>query len=101
MITGLFGNETLLEGFLARIHGGQPGPVTAFAATVEYLRQEQQLGRVAAEVDPEAATELLFGACQYRALTTMIPAEGHPTDGLDDVGSLVDTFARALRPAPQ
>ncbi|WP_418958284.1 TetR/AcrR family transcriptional regulator [Streptomyces tritici] len=46
-------------------HGGGPDrPVAGFAA---YLRAEQELGRIAADADPEASAALLIGACFQEA----------------------------------
>ncbi|MYS23056.1 transcriptional regulator, TetR family [Streptomyces sp. DvalAA-14] len=46
-------------------HGG--GPDKAVSRFAAYLRAEQDLGRVAAAADPDAAASLLIGACFQQA----------------------------------
>ncbi|MGW3566548.1 TetR/AcrR family transcriptional regulator [Streptomyces sp. NPDC000941] len=46
-------------------HGG--GPDKAVAGFATYLRAEQDLGRIAADADPEASAALLIGACFQEA----------------------------------
>lgn len=97
LITGLFGQERLLHGFFADVHGVQ-GMQTVFAAVVEYVRDEQALRRASDDVDPVAMAELLFGACQLRALVALMgPAEGRVKAA--DLDTIVSALLRALQPA--
>jgi AcrR family transcriptional regulator len=97
LVTGLFGQERLLHGFFAGVHGVQ-GMQTVFAAVVEYVRDEQTLRRASDDVDPVAIAELLFGACQLRALVALMgPAEGRVKAA--DLDTIVGALLRALQPA--
>jgi AcrR family transcriptional regulator len=99
LVTGLFGQADLLGLFTKGISAGQVDPHAAFAATVEYVRAEQQLGRAADDVDPVAVAELLFGACLSRAFAAQMgPTADHEPDG--EIGAIVSVLVRALeRPA--
>lgn len=100
LVTGLIGQERLLHGFFAGVHD-QSGPQAAFSATVEYVRGEQVAGRASADVDAEAVGELLFGACQLRALVQHLqppnPAAAFAREAHPDAA--VAVLLRALRPA--
>lgn len=95
LVTGLLGRPDLFHGFFATIHADL-GPQATFTATVAYLRGEQALGRVAADVDPAAVTELMFGACQLRALLA-VAAAGTPTVTPADAGDLAAVVAALVR----
>ena len=96
LVTGLFGQADLLSRFMEAIHAGQVGPQAAFAATVEYVRAEQRLGRADHDVDPVAVGELLFGACMSRAVVAQLggTATGEPAAGID---AIVCVLIRALQ----
>ncbi|MEU4314430.1 TetR/AcrR family transcriptional regulator [Nocardia sp. NPDC024068] len=51
------------------------GPDKAVTAFAQYLRAEQELGRIAAGADPEAVASLLVGACFHEAFLSYY-AEG-------------------------
>ncbi|MFC4048479.1 TetR/AcrR family transcriptional regulator C-terminal domain-containing protein [Actinomadura syzygii] len=48
------------------------GPHQAEHAVAVYLRQEQEIGRVAADADPVGAARLLIGACLNYAFTLLL-----------------------------
>lgn len=101
MVSGLLGRPDLFHGFFATFHADL-GPQATFAETAAYLEGEQALGRVAAEVDVAAVTELMFGACQLRALMAVAVA-GTPAITVERAGDLdavVASLVRALRPTP-
>lgn len=50
----------------------QLGPHQAEQVVADYLRQEQELGRVAADVDLVGAARLLIGACLNYAFTVLL-----------------------------
>jgi hypothetical protein len=64
------------------------GPHEALAALADYLTAEQRLGRVDADVDPDAAARLLLGACYQHAVTEvmmgsdMVPPRDETADRL-------------------
>ena len=51
------------------------GPQRANEGVAAYLRAEQELGRVSADVDPDAAAALLLGACFQRAFLVRLMGE--------------------------
>lgn len=103
LVTGLFGRPEMFHALLTAIHD-EPGPQATFTATVDYLRAEQALGRVCEEVDARAVAEVVFGTCQYRALTGLISFahQGAPDPAplsQTDLTAVVAVLRRALRPA--
>lgn len=70
-------------------------PKTGNEGIAEYLRAEQRLGRVAADVDPDAATARMINACYQRAHMTRLSGANvllPPAAGFADV-----VVATALR----
>ncbi|PSL02194.1 TetR family transcriptional regulator [Haloactinopolyspora alba] len=92
MMAGLFAERSRLDEHVAGLRqtGGGPGaPNRQLAA---YLRAEQRLGRVHADVDAEAAAMLLFGACLHHALTAAFadePSAEHTITAERLVGTLL------------
>ncbi len=76
-------------------HGA--GPEQAVAVFAAYLRAERDLGRIAADADPEAAASLLIGACFQQAFLRYY-AEGPqaPAAPRSTARALARTLARAL-----
>lgn len=75
------------------------GPQRGNEAVAAYLRAEQRLGRVAADVDPDAAAALLLGACYQRAFLTRLmgeEAQAVPADRF--AGAVVAAILRGLAP---
>ena len=102
LVASVFGQARAFHDLVTAMHS-DPGPLQPFLATVEYLRAEQALGRVAPDADPNAAVELLFGACQLRAFVVALQPLGvaSPTGGANatqDLTAVVATLARSLRP---
>ncbi|WP_370414383.1 TetR/AcrR family transcriptional regulator [Streptomyces fradiae] len=65
------------------------GPHMPIEGLAEYLRAEQQHGRIAADADPLAAASLLLGACVHRAFAWEMTPGGKPPQDLD-------AFARSI-----
>jgi hypothetical protein len=77
----------LREGLRSRDMGPQSAPRHVAA----YLEEERRLGRIAADVDCDAAAQLLIGTCLNYAFTKMV---------VDDVparGPFVERAVRGLR----
>jgi AcrR family transcriptional regulator len=79
-----------------------PGPVSMVA---EYIRAEQDLGRIRGDVDATEAAAVVvsvpFAAGMQRALTAHMPAPGDfppPADFPVPAGSALDILARGLAP---
>lgn len=101
LVAGLVGHPHLFHELFARLHG-EHGPQDAVAATVAYLRAEQELGRASREVDAFAVGQLIFGAAQLRALVVLgdiaaVEIAAGPTAGEPD--AVVTALVRAVRPA--
>lgn len=93
----LYGEPDLLAHHRDAVLSRGGGPHMANQALANYLRAEQQLGRVRADADPEAVAHLLLGACLYRAV--LLPFLGVDQSAADDeqfVASIVDTIMRLL-----
>jgi AcrR family transcriptional regulator len=97
LVSGLLGRPDLIHDLFTAIHA-DAGPQVAFAATVAYLQGEQAAGRAAADVDAVAATELLFGACQLRALMTVARPTGTQVALGPDLDDVVAVLVRAVGP---
>lgn len=95
IVASLLVAPALLRRFLVEIHreplGGPQilGPVTA------YLEAERTAGRLA-DVDIDAAADLLVGAIAMRASTTLIGATR--SDAMERLPALVQALVRGLRP---
>jgi AcrR family transcriptional regulator len=70
--SSLFADPELLERFRGRLAARGAGPHRAWEPVAAYLRAEQTLGRVAGDVDPEAAAALLLGACQQLVFVELL-----------------------------
>jgi AcrR family transcriptional regulator len=79
---------------LRQYGAGPEQPLRRFA---DYLRAERDLGRIAAEADPEAAAALLTGACFQQAFLRYF-SEGSAAGPIPDatVTALTATLLRAL-----
>lgn len=62
----LFSEPTLLEHQRRSVRELGSGPDRPIRALADYLRAERRLGRIPAEVDPDAGAALLIGACFQR-----------------------------------
>ncbi|UBU15486.1 TetR/AcrR family transcriptional regulator [Nonomuraea gerenzanensis] len=87
---GVLGDPPLLTGFRTMLAKADLGPHLPIQALAEILRAERQAGRIAADVDPDAAACLLMGACFHRANLT------HFVDLPDDDASWAATIVRTL-----
>jgi AcrR family transcriptional regulator len=72
----VFSEPVLLAQHAEEVRRRGAGPQRANDAVAAYLRAEQDLGRVRADADPEAAAALLLGACFQRAFLRHFLAEG-------------------------
>lgn len=101
LFTGLVGNGALMHEFFVRVHG-ERGPQLTFAATVDYLRAEQDLGRASGDVSADAVAGLLFGGSQLHALVGHLGAPRPDDPAASAVGTDLDgtvtVLLRALRP---
>nr|WP_281353429.1 TetR/AcrR family transcriptional regulator [Phytoactinopolyspora mesophila] len=64
---GVFSERRVLEALRADLYRMGAGPEGVNHTVAAYLRAEQGVGRVRADVDADAAASLLMGACLQRA----------------------------------
>ncbi|MDH6128319.1 TetR/AcrR family transcriptional regulator C-terminal domain-containing protein [Kitasatospora sp. GP82] len=82
MAASLFASPDLLAAHRQKLDIETAGPQKATEHLARYLGAEQRLGRVAPTVGPDAAAELLIGACVHRAFLPLFFAPGAPDDTL-------------------
>lgn len=95
----VFSSQELLATHSTRVHEHGQGPRTPLRALAEYLRLEQQAGRINRRADPEAAAALLLGACLQQAMLTLFDGPRPADAKLDALAtSLTKTLLDSLRP---
>lgn len=63
MACGVMAEHSLLEEQRRHFDETQSGPMKAVRGLTEYIRREQELGRISADASPPHFARLLFGAC--------------------------------------
>lgn len=75
------------------------GPHKPNVAVADYLRAEQVLGRVHANIDPEATAYLLLGACFQQAYWTQFSGEGASKRTVQHfVDNILNTLFQGIEP---
>jgi AcrR family transcriptional regulator len=69
LIAGLFAEPELLDRYRKSLARSAKGPGRAISNLAEYIRQEQDLGRIPSQVDAHLAATLLMSASFFRAFT--------------------------------
>ena len=96
-MAGLVAEPELLRRFLLEIHRAPLGGPQLVGPVAAYLGTERAAGTVA-DVDVEAAADLLVGAIVMRAFTTLL---GAPRSEIAErLPALVDALVRGLAPRP-
>jgi len=67
MMASFFAEPELLEGFRDVLHRRKQGPRTSIRAVEDYIRAEQERGRIPKRVQPRAVAFALLGSCFYRS----------------------------------
>lgn len=67
MLAALLADPQRMAAHRAAMSQHGAGPDKAIAIFADYLRAEQDLGRIAADADPDASASLLIGACFQEA----------------------------------
>jgi hypothetical protein len=62
-MASLYSENALLDRYRDQLAGGSRGPHKASQALAAYLEAEQSLGRLAHGLEPQAAAQMLPGAC--------------------------------------
>ncbi|MGH9380917.1 MAG: TetR/AcrR family transcriptional regulator [Thermoanaerobaculia bacterium] len=100
MGSSILTDSALLERHRALLREQGAGPHRANQAMAAYLRAEQELGRVRADVDPDTVSYMLLGAClQYVYWTTFMGESSFVPPEESFARELVATVVRALAPA--
>ncbi|MDB5027371.1 MAG: hypothetical protein JWO66_1060 [Candidatus Eremiobacteraeota bacterium] len=63
LMASLYSENALRERYQAQLAGGMRGPHRASEAVAAYLSRERSLGRLRDGIDPQAAAQMLLGAC--------------------------------------
>jgi hypothetical protein len=80
VLSSLFAEPELLQSFRNALASRGKGPQAGIARIAQYIRQEQALGRVVTDVDPEAIASTLMSVSFFQAFTSALL--GHPTPAL-------------------
>jgi len=72
MIGSLFAETDLLAGFREDLAARGKGPKGGLARIVRYIREEQKLGRIVADVDAEVAAGTLMSISFFQAFTSAL-----------------------------
>ncbi len=81
MIAGLFAEREVLDSYRELLLEHDKGPHRAIATIARYLQSEQELGRVARDIDIVTTASLLVSAVFFRSFTQQFvgpPASGNP-----------------------
>lgn len=94
------GDPALLSRLRGEVQARGVGPQKANELVAAYLRAEQDLGRVSSAIAPEAAADLLIGACFQRAYLQHFLGEKIAPDAEERfVAGIVATVLWGLGPA--
>ncbi|HXV57152.1 MAG TPA: TetR/AcrR family transcriptional regulator [Gaiellaceae bacterium] len=95
----LVGDRAVFERFKARMRERDAGLVAVIRAVTDYVRAEQELGRVDAAARPEVVATLLVGGCRDRVLTRALVGADAASPS-EFAGELVRVVVNGLAPAP-
>ncbi len=63
LLASLFSDNALIESYRTSLREHDSGPHRSIRVLGDYLAAEQRQGRIAAEIDPQAAAQMVLGAC--------------------------------------
>ena len=93
----LMSDRNVFDRFKARVRERQTGLVAVFKAAADYVRAEQELGRVDAQARPEVVATILIGAARDHTFTRALAGIATPSaDGFAE--ELVRTVVHGLAP---
>jgi AcrR family transcriptional regulator len=94
----LMSDRNAFERFKARVRERQTGLVAVFKAAADYVRAEQELGRIDARAEPEVVATILIGAARDHTFTRALAGIATPSaEGFAQ--ELVRTVVHGLAPA--
>jgi AcrR family transcriptional regulator len=95
-IAGLISEPVLMHRFVEAIHGVPFGPQHNQHRMADYIAAEQALGRIAGDVDPDAASILVTGAALVLVIANhVLPAGARPVAAARLPG-IVETLMRGV-----
>jgi AcrR family transcriptional regulator len=93
----LMSDRNVFDRFKARLRERQTGLVAVFKAAADYVRAEQELGRVDAQARPEVVATILIGAARDHTFTRALAGIATPSaEGFAQ--ELVRTVVHGLAP---
>lgn len=101
MITSLFAEPELLKAHRDVLRRRNMGPHRSLQAVEDYLRAEQETGRVGRGCDPRAAAFMLLGACFYRTFLDHLMGESHAPPRARFVRDVVSSLNLGALPKAQ
>jgi AcrR family transcriptional regulator len=78
----LMGDRSVFTRFKERLRERETGPVAIFRTAAEYIRAEQELGRVDGRAHPDVVASILIGACRDQVLTHALAGKQPREPGL-------------------
>jgi AcrR family transcriptional regulator len=100
-IAGLVSEPVLMHRFVEAIHGVPFGPQHNQHRMAGYIAAEQALGRIAADVDPQATSVLVTGAALVLVIANhVLPADARPAPAAQ-LSGIVETLMRGVGRLPQ
>jgi AcrR family transcriptional regulator len=100
MVAGLLTEPVLLHRLFDEIHRQPNGPQYLQQRVVDYIAEEQRLGRLAADVDAASVATLVMGSTVILALVSHLGPTADPAAIRARVRPMVDVLSRGLLPAP-
>jgi AcrR family transcriptional regulator len=95
-IAGLVSEPVLMHRFVDAIHGVPFGPQHNQHRLADYVAAEQALGRIAADVDPQATGILVTGAALVLVIANhLLPADARPVPTAH-IAAVLDTLMRGV-----
>lgn len=97
-VCSIFAEPELLEAHRAKMRAQGKGPHISEGMLLDYIREEQKIGRIDSRAVPEALTSMLLGGCFYRVfISQYVGTPMHPAPQAF-VRKLVDQLLRGARP---
>jgi len=98
LLSGLLSRPDLMHAVLDRVHTGDRAAQLLWVRIQEYLAGEQELGTVAAHVDPHVVTHVIFGTGHLQVLADVVAPGLTEVPTGDPLDGVVDFLVRACEP---
>ena len=95
-LAGLMGDPEFLHRLLEEVHRQPFGPQKMQARIVDYVREEQRLGRLAPDVDANSVGVVMMGCAVVLSMARHLGAAEEPAEA--QVRAIVGTVVRGLTP---